>query len=463
MGMLRENTVRRLAAVAALLALAGAVLLGVTALRLSRHEAAFRRESSARRLAGEVGLAAERGDEALAELEQRLHRQVVRISFTPRGVREAAVREPFFRSVWIAGPGDAPPDAGPWFAVPGQGGERLIVELEPLLLRAVLRAVLPPLLPGGGRLELLDASGQVIGALGDGRSVTGNPPVVLMNSNHPWAQGCAFRAYAPLHEPGGGIALGSGIAALLLVVSGGALLALVLVRRELQLASRKSRVVSQLSHELKTPLTNIRMYSELLRTRSGIEPEKRTRYLEIIDAEAGRMARLVGDLLDCDRPARHGLCPGELILAQVVRTAAERFAAAAERLGVEFRIDLDETLLVFADREALDRVIGNLIDNALKYASGGRRVEFSAEPEPERGRLLLHVRDHGPGIPRRERRRVFRRFYRCDDRLSSGIPGAGLGLAIARTLMWAQQGDLKLADSASGADFVVVLPLAGAH
>jgi signal transduction histidine kinase len=118
-------------------------------------------------------------------------------------------------------------------------------------------------------------------------------------------------------------------------------------------------------------------------------------------------------------------------------------------------------VVVKADRAAVEHVLFNLIDNAAKYATGTREVEITAEPG--RDRLSILVRDHGPGIPTSERKRVFRAFHKSAAAAAESRPGVGLGLALSRRLARAGGGELELRDSGVGTCFALALPLARAE
>ena len=236
--------------------------------------------------------------------------------------------------------------------------------------------------------------------------------------------------------------------------------------RELHNARRKTNFVSRVSHELRTPLTGICLYSELLRDHPELTPERHRRYLEYITVESERLSRLIGNILDFGRLSerRKHYRPEKIVLGSLLNHALEVYAELAAQAGMEFLLEIapgnrESTAMV--DRDSLLQVLYNLFDNALKYADDGRQVMVTLARE--NGRAAIHVRDYGPGIPARSRRKVFREFYRVDDRLCAATGGCGLGLAIARTLLRDQGGDLELRPAKSGCDFVIILPGDTAH
>lgn len=226
---------------------------------------------------------------------------------------------------------------------------------------------------------------------------------------------------------------------LLLAVAGAAGLFAVyrMVAVALRFAEQRSNFVAAVSHELKTPLTSIRMYGEMLR--DGLVPgeAKKQEYYETITAESERLSRLIDNVLAFARsergegaalPAAAPLGPEVLRLAEVLRPHA---AAAGFTLAVAVEPDLPAVRL---DRDALAQVLVNLVDNALKYAREARVRDVRVSCAREGGDVVLRVRDHGPGVPAAELGRVFELFHRGEDELTRTTRGTGLGLALVRSL-----------------------------
>ncbi len=205
----------------------------------------------------------------------------------------------------------------------------------------------------------------------------------------------------------------------------------------LRFAEQRSNFVAAVSHELKTPLTSIRMYGEMLR--DGLVPgeAKKQEYYETITAESERLSRLIDNVLAFARserregaalPAAAPLGPEVLRLAEVLRPHA---AAAGFDLAVAVEPDLPAVRL---DRDALAQVLVNLVDNALKYAREARVRDVRVSCVRDGGDVVLRVRDHGPGVPEAELGRVFELFHRGGDELTRATRGTGLGLALVRSL-----------------------------
>jgi PAS domain S-box-containing protein len=227
-----------------------------------------------------------------------------------------------------------------------------------------------------------------------------------------------------------------------------------------ELERAKSEFLSSISHELRTPLTSILGYTALLREDSEGVPEAGA-HLDVIERNARRQLRLVEDLLSIARiqagEFEVHLCPVDL--AEVVRLGVEAMRPAANEAGLRLESDCVPAARVLGDSDRLDQVLANLLSNAIKFTPPGGRIEVRLTTNPEEATLT--VTDTGPGIPPRERARLFERLFRGDDVKRLQVSGAGLGLAIARSIVEAHDGTIEArTDSASGgATFEVTLPL----
>ncbi len=253
---------------------------------------------------------------------------------------------------------------------------------------------------------------------------------------------------------------------LIVAIAVGSFLIVADVHRQLKLARQKTDFVSNVSHELKTPLTSIRMFSELLAEERDTTPEKRRRFLGIITAETARLSRLINNVLDFSRMER-----GEkkydfkrCDLRGIVEDAVESCRPKLEESGFDLRFDAPEnTVAVDGDRDALSQVILNLLSNAEKYSAGAGkeivvRITRSGVPVEH---AAIEVLDRGLGVPKGSEERIFEKFYRADDSLDSGIEGSGLGLTLARQITRAHGGDLVYAPrDGGGSAFTCPLPAA---
>jgi signal transduction histidine kinase len=314
----------------------------------------------------------------------------------------------------------------------------------------------------GGRIALRDANGETIYQWGKFEPAEKEKPAVSLGLSPPLH---AWRVdqYVPAGVLDGGdgslfFSMFTGMAACGAVLI---LMAFTFYRessREMREAAQRVNFVNQVSHELKTPLTNIRMYAELMEGKLAEDADPKTRqYLDVISSESRRLSRLIGNVLTFGRGRRKSLTlhPKPCRVDEVVREAVERFRPALERRGlrVETALETGEPLAIDAD--ALEQILGNLLNNAEKYAGGEGTVRVTCRRE--RDLAVLEVADEGPGIAAGEREKIFRPFYRVSNKLSDGVSGAGIGLSIARELARLHGGDVRLIDSEHGARFEVRL------
>lgn len=230
--------------------------------------------------------------------------------------------------------------------------------------------------------------------------------------------------------------------ALAAILAGGFFVALD-TRRQLALAQKKTDFVSNVSHELKTPLTSIRMFAELLSEDRVKEPEKQRRYLRIIAGESERLARLVSNVLDFARLEKH-----EKIYAKSdtdIHPVIERvWEAESLRLkGAGFSADWSAdagTYMAHCDTDAVAQVLLNLISNAEKYSAERREIELQTRAVS--GMLNISVLDRGIGVSSKLAEKIFEAFFRADDSLASHVQGSGLGLTLARRIARDHGGDI---------------------
>ena len=224
-------------------------------------------------------------------------------------------------------------------------------------------------------------------------------------------------------------------------------------------ARRKTTFVANVSHELKTPLTSIRMYAELLMEGRAASEEKRKSYLRVIVDESRRLARLVNNLLDFSRleQGRKKYRLERFCLSDFLGEFIDAHRMPIEKEGLSLSLRLpEESAHILFDRDVLEQVLLNLVDNAVKYAASGGELSLVLQ----RATLAwqLDVMDRGPGIPAGDRPRIFEKFYRGNDSLTADHPGSGLGLSIARRLMRDMGGDLEYeARAGGGSCFKIVI------
>lgn len=219
------------------------------------------------------------------------------------------------------------------------------------------------------------------------------------------------------------------------------------------LAVQKDQFVSSISHELRTPVTSILGYAEEL-AESPLDDDDR-HYVEVILRNSRRLAQLVDDLLSLSRPEAG--TADTVDLTAVLDGSREEFTRLADAAGVTLEMRSPEGLAVTGDPLWIDRVVTNLVTNAVKFTPSGGSVTVSATPGGS-GMVRLEVADTGRGIPPEHLEQVFERFYRVSDAQRGFVPGTGLGLPIARDLVSRMGGTLTLnSDGRSGTTAVVEL------
>jgi signal transduction histidine kinase len=236
-----------------------------------------------------------------------------------------------------------------------------------------------------------------------------------------------------------------------------------LYAREVRLARLKADFVSNLSHELKTPLTSIGLFAEMLQEGQLQTEEERREGLDVLAQEAQRLQGIVARMLETARREARGvpyeLRPGDL--NQVVAEATERFRRIVTEPGLDLKVDLhDGPMPMLMDEAAMNDVATNLLTNAWKYRRGDE-AEIRVHTGRRGRQWLLVVDDDGIGIPRRDRRRVFEMFYRSDAYLTK-VAGTGLGLSLVRTIVRAHKGRIRVegGERGHGSRFRIAFPIA---
>jgi two-component system, OmpR family, phosphate regulon sensor histidine kinase PhoR len=247
--------------------------------------------------------------------------------------------------------------------------------------------------------------------------------------------------------------------AVVVIVTGLGFLALAM-RRERRANDLKSEFISNVSHELKTPLSIISMFGEMLALGRTKNPAQSTEYAEIIWRESLRLGRLIDNVLDFSKIERGqgGYEFSNTDIADVVARALEisqrRIASAGMTITTDVASDLE---LVRLDGNAYTLAVLNLVDNAIKYAADGKRLEVSLHRVSKK--LVLTVRDFGPGIASDEQASIFDRFYRAKAVRLKPIRGSGIGLALVQHIAKAHGGSVTVtSEPGQGATFVLTIP-----
>ena len=217
--------------------------------------------------------------------------------------------------------------------------------------------------------------------------------------------------------------------------------------------------VANVSHELRTPITAIRGYAETLQSGAISDPVAAPKMVDIIHRQSERLSELVEDLLELSRleGKQIQLAAQPVDLHEAAQRAMEAVRPKAKMRNSQIAVNIPPGLRALGDTRAIEQVLLNLVDNAVKYSRGGARVELTARERD--GHVELLVRDDGPGIEARHLSRIFERFYRVDKGRSREMGGTGLGLSIVKHLVNTMNGDVRCESTpGQGSTFFVELP-----
>ncbi|MBR7148776.1 MAG: ATP-binding protein, partial [Firmicutes bacterium] len=230
-----------------------------------------------------------------------------------------------------------------------------------------------------------------------------------------------------------------------------------------KLESMQTDFVANVSHELKTPLTTIKSYTETLLDGAVEEPEIATSFLNIIDTEADRMNRLVKDLLQLSRldHQRERWSMKETNLIALLKAAIPKVELTARQKEQHLNVLFDENAViqVNVDKDRIEQVVLNLLSNAIKYTNDGGRIDIDVMETG--GYVKVIISDNGIGISEADIPRVFERFYRVDKARSRAMGGTGLGLPISKQIVEEHHGILTIeSQEGKGTNVTMTLPLA---
>jgi signal transduction histidine kinase len=230
---------------------------------------------------------------------------------------------------------------------------------------------------------------------------------------------------------------------------------------QLRLAQMQSEFVASVSHDLKTPLAKIQLFAETLESGRARTPEKAEIYQHRIGAQARKLSQLIGALLDFSKfeaGVRHYPVE-EIDLRPLIRNCADMFEDELGQDGYTVEVTLPPSeVAVLANGDGLQQLFGNLISNAIKYSPRERFLRIALSTV--NGCAVVEVTDHGMGIPPREQRKIFKKFYRGDEAVAMAVPGSGIGLAIVKHLARAHRGKVfVISTRGRGSTFRVELPM----
>jgi signal transduction histidine kinase len=279
----------------------------------------------------------------------------------------------------------------------------------------------------------------------------------------PWSDLELIFSVTQLPAGPGATLLGWVAFSLIVILCGGFYLMYRLGVRQIELARQQQDFVSAVSHELKTPLTSIRMYGEILREGWADESKKHS-YYDYIYAESERLSRLIGNVLQLARMTRHELQANckPCRVGDLLDNIRSKVSSQIERAGFNLQLHCDETLHPLSlevDVDFFTQIIINLVDNALKFAAkaDNKSIEIACTQQP--GRIVFSVRDYGPGIPKDQLRKVFKLFYRASNELTRETVGTGIGLALVQQLAAAMRAQVDVINRQPGVEFQVSYPL----
>jgi signal transduction histidine kinase len=333
--------------------------------------------------------------------------------------------------------------------VSGEDGERLQgCWLDWHRLRSDLLASVADLLPEAGFEPAVDEQPAELTA---GRRLASLPVRLTPGSPPP----VAGRGATPIQ-------ISLAVAWTCLALAAAAVFAL--LRGAVSLSERRGAFVSAVTHELRTPLTTLRIYAEMLADGLIHEDGQQQEYLETMRTQSERLAHLVENVLAYSRleRGRRGGALETVSVGELFAGLTEPLAERCRQAGTILDVDITEAAgdcSVRVDRPAIERILMNLVDNAVKYGSAeGADNRIALRAELTAGKVRLQVEDNGPGVSRESRRRLFKPFSKSAAEAADSAPGVGLGLALSRRLARQMGGDLRYDDSAiGGAAFILGL------
>ena len=274
---------------------------------------------------------------------------------------------------------------------------------------------------------------------------------VLLPDDGAWWKGTQFRRW---------FALG---AALILVLAAAPVMLFVSLRRRARLDEARARFLNEIAHDLRTPLTSLRLYAEML-TGADVAPDARERYADVIAREAARLTSLLANLLDLSRleDGKRAYDVQDLNIANAIESATADFLALYPGRAGDLRVAGANDVFARGDPTAFARCLGNLLDNAGKFTESGVAIEIAWHVTADK-HVCVTVADEGPGIAASELQTVFTRYARGVRAQADGIPGTGLGLSLVKELMEGVGGSVAVipdGEKPTGAVFTLRLPAA---
>ena len=228
-----------------------------------------------------------------------------------------------------------------------------------------------------------------------------------------------------------------------------------------RLDNMRKEFVANVSHELKTPLTSIKSYTETLLEGALDDRELSEHFLEVVNSEADRMARLVRDLLQLSSLDYNQTKwnKRESDLVKIIENSVLKMSMTAKNKNQSLHfITREDALMVYLDTDRIEQVILNILSNALKYTPDNGEIKVFLDKKEQDA--IIRIVDNGIGIPKEDIPRLFERFYRVDKARTRELGGTGLGLSIAQQIIEVHQGKIKInSNEGEGTEAVIILPL----
>jgi signal transduction histidine kinase len=223
--------------------------------------------------------------------------------------------------------------------------------------------------------------------------------------------------------------------------------------REIREASRKVSFVNQVSHELKTPLTNIRMYAELLEKKFSNEDSKTKKHLGVIISESTRLSRLINNVLSFAKDEKNGVKFNPVLIApdEVILRTLDSFMYSLKTKKIKVHTKLNAAEPMMIDTDIVEQILSNLISNVEKYANQGKWIKIESSIEDIK--IIITVSDRGPGVRKDLKEKIFEPFFRVSSKLTDGVSGTGIGLSLVQRLAEIHGGKVFLLSSNSDIDF----------
>ncbi len=247
---------------------------------------------------------------------------------------------------------------------------------------------------------------------------------------------------------------------LMLIILAGVCLIFVYWTKQARLNQLQSAFVSSVSHELKSPLASIQLYLETLQYQK-VSPEETREFIEIMLTDTERLAGLIENILEAGKSDVKSMQPqlAPLEIEQFLKELLQAYERQFKERGCEARLDIQDSPTLHADKRAIRMVFSNLLSNALRYTPEGGPITIRVTAQKKF--CVIEFIDSGVGLVKKDLKKIFRKFYRVQDKETQGVEGAGLGLFISREIVKNHKGKIEVYSQGKGkgSTFAVSLPL----